>query len=236
MRRFRSFAAALVVVSVGLGWLAAAGASGALQLTIEPVSSGTASSRALEIEDVTGGPDQVAIRTISQYIPTEPDGFVDRFGISSSAGFSSTPQGCGADEITNEHRPTISCDYGAFDLVALSTGAGDDRVSASEVPYADLGWKAILSGSTPVFMNVDLGPGRDIFGEGGGTDVVYGDAGMDVIWGGDSNDLLFGGVGPDRLHGNSGNDVMLAGPGKDRCFGSGKDRVRACERLRYEQQ
>jgi hypothetical protein len=233
-------ALAVLVAACVYGLFSAPRASAMLNVTIEPVPSKTTTFRALRVEDVTGGPDRIILRTVARDVPTAPGGYIYFYALTSSAGFvSQLPQGCYAGiprELPNEHRPTVACDYGTFDLIGLFTGAGRDRVSVeSTMRYPNLSWKQIFSPNVPVFMNVFLGPGRDDFGGGDGTDTVHGGAGKDVIWGDNSNDLLLGGPGSDRLHGGDDNDLMGGGRGKDRCFGSGKDRVLSCERIRYEE-
>jgi RTX calcium-binding nonapeptide repeat (4 copies) len=214
-------------------------AEGTLQVTIEPISSQTTTFRALHVEDVTGVRDLIRVQTAS-FEALGPESAREQMAITDPAGFADPlPPSCfrappfalpGGDTT-----PAITCANGSFDLVSIFTGPGDDIVTSTGWLYPFLSWKQISSPSTPVFMNVFLGPGRDSFGEGGGTDLVNGDAGRDLIYGGSSNDILVGGPGADRLVAGPGDDLLLGGHGRDHCVGSGRDRGGSCERVKFEQ-
>jgi RTX calcium-binding nonapeptide repeat (4 copies) len=232
----------LVGAAIFACYLAPSTASAAISIKIEPVSSSTSTFRGLSVEDVDGVPDEIQVVTAFLDIPDDsPDGYVDQIAVTSIAPILAPyPQGCyppaGGAVPVNEPRYAITCENGLIDLVGIFTGAGDDIVTADAWVYPDLGLKQIDSPRVPVFMNVFLGPGRDRFAFGSGTDAVFGQAGKDRIAGGNSNDLLVGGGGADHVRAGYGNDLMVGGRGKDRCAGSGKDRVTSCERIKYREE
>jgi RTX calcium-binding nonapeptide repeat (4 copies) len=80
-------------------------------------------------------------------------------------------------------------------------------------------------------LSADGAGDRVIAGLGNGDRVLGGDK-ADRLCGGAGNDDLRGGRGNDMLEGGPGRDLLVGGPGqRDRCHGgSGKDRLRDCER------
>ncbi len=124
--------------------------------------------------------------------------------------------------------------------VVLSSGSGNDNVSASFEPSNDLlsisAKKPIAVhegcthpggaldqaicplGELPRWLTVDLGAGNDHFQVVGslvgvGEVRVDGGRGNDVLRGGPEEDLLEGGPGADRLYGGAGADSLVGGPG-----------------------
>jgi hypothetical protein len=167
--------------------------------------------------------------------------------INDSVGISSFPADC--------HRvlaTAVACPQSGYDDVAFFTGAGNDVVT-SELPiYPNLTIDQIAGPDLAVFVNATLGPGRDRFVGGVGTDAAAGGPGRDRLVGGNGNDLfngntgddrIFGGRGTDEMFGNAGRDRLVAGPGvpdymlagkgRDTCVAhEGRDRVAGCERVR----
>jgi hypothetical protein len=84
---------------------------------------------------------------------------------------------------------------------SVNGGAGDDTID-------------LVTFGT---VNTAIGP------QGGGNNVLSGDAGNDTIWGSVGNDSLLGGDGNDLLLGNAGNDTLNSGLGTDSVFGGQGD-------------
>jgi Ca2+-binding RTX toxin-like protein len=127
---------------------------------------------------------------------------------------------------------TVRCDTTNIRVLAIVTGAADDRISVgSSLP-------TVLCG----------GPGNDVISGGTGRDIIAGAAGDDVMSGGGGDDFLRadtvagqegptaslctadpgsaggsntleGGPGSDLLVGDDGRDVLRGGPGADVEFG-----------------
>jgi Ca2+-binding RTX toxin-like protein len=81
---------------------------------------------------------------------------------------------------------------GANDALVVSTGAGNDGITATTVPAGVM--KLTLDG-------------------GAGDDTILGSQGADIIFGGDGNDFVFGDNGNDTAFLGTGDDVFQWSPG-----------------------
>lgn len=109
------------------------------------------------------------------------------------------------------------------DLVLVSTGAADDRVSVRVDP--ETGRTQVLVGGRVVVS--DLAGAKLVLRTGDGADTVNVQAtvtaGVTVL-GGAGDDVLSGGRGNDHLHGSNGQDTLLGGGGDDlACGGAERD-------------
>lgn len=220
-----------------------ANANASLGLTETTISSSTRTFRALQIDDLAGGPN--AVRLGRAY-----GGETTHFSIDDPvAGVANVPAGCRLDTTVKE----VECPFASYDTIVVNAGGGNDNVS-SHLELANLQLKHLISSNRVPPLIIRLGAGNDVFygdddaptsaavlGQGGrdridgndGNDLLVGGPGRDRISGGGGRNILFGGPGQDSLTGGStgGGSFMLGGPGRDRCgITSGKDRVRSCER------
>jgi Ca2+-binding RTX toxin-like protein len=88
--------------------------------------------------------------------------------------------------------------FTGFETLAITTGAGDNRVIAGR-------GDDVLSGDP----GRDGMNGRDTFFGRGGDDQLFGGRGGDVLAGGNGRDVLDGGAGTDRLFGGKGADLFV---------------------------
>jgi len=112
---------------------------------------------------------------------------------------------------------------GTYDLSARTFSAGEviKNLPANEDSiYTGLANERILGGKGA--DRIDIGAGRDAFGEQG-NDIIVGNAVSNFITGGLGNDTLIGGGANDILRGGAGNDDLFGGDVGDSLEGNKGD-------------
>jgi Ca2+-binding RTX toxin-like protein len=112
--------------------------------------------------------------------------------------------------------------------VAISAGAGDDRINMLGVPQGTLaidgggGTNTLDYSGFPTGVTVDLATGTATAVAGGvrniqnvvggpGNNILVGDGNANVLVGGPGRNLLIGGGGPDTLVGGADEDILIGG-------------------------
>jgi Ca2+-binding RTX toxin-like protein len=121
-----------------------------------------------------------------------------------------------------------SATYDAVEYVSISTGSGDNSLTADDGNYL------LISGGgddtiTAHRADVDAGPGNDTIhivdsgnvGGGSGNDTVTTGDGDSYVGGGAGDDTVTTGAGDDHVGGGHGNDTLKTGSGDDTVYFDG---------------